>query len=129
MHLVGFIIKIYHDARSSECQSICNFKKLIVLKIILFPRDPGYFRTDISAFQYVNFSEVLIHQNLTFVFTCCVLSVMFIHKFVIVYRWSCFESYLYVSISKNLCRCFLYPALPVNKPQIFLSIISCREVE
>jgi hypothetical protein len=22
---------------------------------MLFPRDPGYFRTDINAFQYVNF--------------------------------------------------------------------------
>jgi len=28
--------------------------------------------------------DVLIHQHLIFVFTCCVLSVMFIHKFVIV---------------------------------------------
>ena len=26
MHLVGFIIRIYHDARSSECQNnICTF--------------------------------------------------------------------------------------------------------
>ena len=25
MHLVGFIIRIYHDARSSECQKLCLF--------------------------------------------------------------------------------------------------------
>jgi len=31
MHLVGFIIRIYHDARSSECQMniiLCNVRPL-----------------------------------------------------------------------------------------------------
>ena len=31
VHLVGFIIRIYHDARSPECQTaVLNWQKLIV---------------------------------------------------------------------------------------------------
>ena len=37
MHLVGFIIRIYHDARSFECQK-SNFVNLIVFTIILLTR-------------------------------------------------------------------------------------------
>jgi len=29
MHLVGFIIRIYHDARSSECQTLIYFGTLL----------------------------------------------------------------------------------------------------
>jgi len=28
VYLVGFIIRIYHDARSSECQMMCGLQQL-----------------------------------------------------------------------------------------------------
>jgi len=36
VHLVGFIIRIYHDARSSECQNVCKSggKTLAILNFI-----------------------------------------------------------------------------------------------
>jgi hypothetical protein len=36
VHLVGFIIRIYHDARSSECQILSIiFQRAVFLSIIL----------------------------------------------------------------------------------------------
>ena len=34
MHLVGFIIRIYHDARSSECQIRCRVLQRVTATLV-----------------------------------------------------------------------------------------------
>jgi len=68
MHLVGFIIRIYHDARSSECQIFLNSynksqKDALFLNFI-FGKEFHRFRTDLlSIISYVDCLLADSHHN------------------------------------------------------------------
>ena len=67
VHLVGFVIRMYHDARSSECQNIhgcCNANFMNIsnskIRVIAFAREPNVLHN-----TYKFWDSALTHTNST----------------------------------------------------------------